>query len=105
MKKRRYLLCDALKRLWLAALLGSMQFPLCAQREYKTLNDGWKFLKGECIEASDSAFNDSGWESVNLPHTWNADAYAAKNYYRGPGWYRKSVVIPQVWAGKQVFLK
>lgn len=105
MKKQRYLLCDALKRLWLAALLGSMQFPLCAQREYKTLNDGWKFLKGECIEASDSAFNDSGWESVNLPHTWNADAYAAKNYYRGPGWYRRSVVIPQVWAGKQVFLK
>lgn len=105
MEKQIFFNCRGFLRLCLSFLLGSLFIPLCAQRACKTLNDGWKFLKGECVEASDSAFNDNGWTSVNLPHTWNTDAYTEKDYYRGTGWYRRSVVIPSAWQGKRVYLK
>lgn len=76
-----------------------------AQRESKTINDSWKFLKGECTTAADSAFNDSAWQSVHLPHTWNTDAYTTKDYYRGTGWYRRLISLPQAWKEKQIYLK
>lgn len=79
--------------------------PAHAQRETRTINDSWKFLKGECISAADSAFNDSQWADIHLPHTWNTDAYTEKDYYRGTGWYRRRITLPEDWEGKQVFLK
>lgn len=92
---------------WIAATTLSLLFlsPVQAQRESRTINDSWKFLKGECAAASDSAFNDAAWTSVHLPHTWNTDAYIEKDYYRGIGWYRRQISIPQNWKGKQIFLK
>lgn len=76
-----------------------------AQTATRTLNDGWKFLKGECPAAADSAFNDSEWADIHLPHTWNTDAYTEKDYYRGTGWYRRRIELPEDWQGKQIFLK
>lgn len=76
-----------------------------AQRETQTINDSWKFLKGECTAAADSVFNDSNWPTIHLPHTWNTDAYTEKDYYRGTGWYRRQLSIPKHWKGKQIFLK
>ena len=92
---------------WIAATTLSLLFlsSVQAQRESRTINDSWKFLKGECTAASDSAFNDAAWASVHLPHTWNTDAYIEKDYYRGTGWYRRQISIPQSWKGKQIFLK
>lgn len=86
-------------------LLGCISLKIQAQRENKTLNDSWKFLKGECTAAADSAFNDSTWVPVHLPHTWNTDAYTEKDYYRGTGWYRRQISLPQAWKGKQIFLR
>ncbi len=83
-------------------------FPLTfaqAQRESKTINEGWKFLKGTTTAAASSTYNDASWESVHIPHTWNTDAYTHKDYYKGIGWYRKRISIPQEWNGKQIFLK
>ena len=79
--------------------------PAHAQHETQTINDSWKFLKGECTTAADSAFNDSQWADIHLPHTWNTDAYTEKDYYRGTGWYRRRITLPKDWEGKQVFLK
>ena len=79
--------------------------PLHAQRETHSINDSWKFLKGECTAASDSAFNDSKWSDVHLPHTWNTDSYTEKDYYRGTGWYRRQISLPQSWKEKQIFLR
>ncbi len=79
--------------------------PAHAQHETQTINDSWKFLKGECTSAADSAFNDSQWADIHLPHTWNTDAYTEKDYYRGTGWYRRRITLPKDWEGKQVFLK
>lgn len=89
----------------LAIALGCMCLKAQAQRESKTLNDSWKFLRGECTAAADSAFNDHDWTSVHLPHTWNTDAYTEKNYYQGVGWYRRQLSLPQEWKEKQIFLR
>lgn len=87
------------------AFFAVMAMPVVAQRDVRTLNDSWKFQKGECAAAQDSAYDDSGWSAVHLPHTWNTDAYTVKEYYRGCGWYRRSVTLPEGWKGKRIFLK
>lgn len=93
-------------RKWALALMGLLfSFSALAGRDVRTLNDGWKFYKGECAEAIATDFDDNGWETVHLPHTWNADAYVVKNYYQGIGWYRRKVSVPSGWTGKQIFLK
>ena len=78
---------------WMAAVIISLFVlpPVHAQRQTQTINDSWKFLKGECTAAADSAFDDSKWTSIHLPHTWNTDAYTEKDYYRGTGWYRRQL--------------
>ena len=51
---------------WMAAVIISLFVlpPVHAQRQTQTINDSWKFLKGECTAAADSAFDDSKWTSI-----------------------------------------
>lgn len=107
MKRQR----NALEKRYVARMtltLLSLLFTLTTlaqQLQRKTLNDHWKFLKGECPAAADSAFDDHTWANIHLPHTWNTDAYTDKAYYQGIGWYRRSLVVPENWQDKQIFLK
>lgn len=91
--------------LFTAAFAAGTATEAQAQRETQTLNNGWKFLQGDCPAAADSALDDSAWTTVHLPHTWNTDAYTHKDYYRGPGWYRRRLTLPRGWKEKQIFLK
>jgi beta-galactosidase len=69
-------------------------------------NGSWKFIKGNISNASDINFNDSSWEKVTLPHTWNnLDGQDGGNYYRGPAWYRKSFNLPWSYSGRKVFIQ
>ena len=75
-----------------------------AQREAVDLTDGWKFIKQDV--KPDAAYD--SWESVSVPHTWNAQdgqVYNKDGYYRGPGWYVKDLDIPAAWKGKRVFIR
>ena len=77
---------------------------LMAQREITDLADGWKFIKQDA--APDAAY--AAWESVTVPHTWNAQdgqTYNKDGYYRGPGWYAKELEIPTAWKDKRVFIR
>lgn len=76
-----------------------------AQRQEKTINDGWRFMQQDVKGADQVGFNDKQWESVSVPHSWNSDAYTAKNYYRGVAWYRKMLFIPQTESDKQLFIR
>lgn len=68
-------------------------------REVISLNRSWKFTPG--YETKKNTFTE-----VNLPHTWNQDALAAKiNYYRGLGNYEKDIDIPANWQGKCIYLR
>ena len=56
-------------------------------------NSDWRFLRQNAEGAEKVAFDDSQWESVTLPHTWNASDYNVKTYYRGDAWYRKTFEV------------
>jgi beta-galactosidase len=51
-------------------------------------------------------FDDSTWQKVTLPHTWNNldGEDGGKNYYRGVGWYRRHLRIDRALAGRSFFL-
>ncbi|MBS1663720.1 MAG: beta-galactosidase [Bacteroidetes bacterium] len=71
--------------------------PIVSRATIKyTIDEGWEFRLGE----------DSRWERVDLPHTWNSrDAVDdIPGYYRGVGWYRKSLYIDSSAANKAVSL-
>ncbi len=55
-------------------------------------NVSWKFHLGGLEFAEVKNYNDSSWEDVNTPHTWNAkDPFNDDlTYVRGIGWYRKT---------------
>ncbi len=66
-----------------------------AQRMMKTINDGWDFRKD----------GEAQWRSVNLPHTFNLDAYSQRNYYQGKGEYRKKLSLAEIDPAKRYYLK
>jgi len=74
-------------------------------RHIETINDAWHFYKGN-IENPFSDDASRSWEKVTLPHSWNTqDILDDKDgYYRGEGWYTKTMKIPQIYENQQVFL-
>ena len=96
MKHIRIILC-------LTLLLAAAS---AAARVKYTVNDAWRFTKGSPYNAFLPAADDSAWEVVNIPHTWNAEDAVddVPGFYRGPAWYRKRIVLPADAADKQVYL-
>lgn len=86
-----------------------------SHRNMLNINSGWKFILEKNIgDAStvpaipQKAFDDSAWEQVSVPHTWNnLDGQdGGGDYYRGSGWYRKSVHLSSGdYSKKQVFIE
>jgi len=76
---------------------------LC-QRTTTTINEAWRFYRGDITTAMRASFNDKSWQVLNLPNSWNAqDANNTRNYYRGIGWYRKILSEP-VRQGEKYYL-
>jgi beta-galactosidase len=104
-------------------LLQSFSKPksITADRQ-QSLNNGWKFIKDSLISAEDTAFDDSKWRIVDLPHDWsiedlpgqqtakqigpfsiNSPGGGAMGYiFGGTGWYRKHFTIDSKNEGKKV---
>lgn len=87
-------------------------------RTYEYINSGWRFSKvGGLPEGrqTEPKSDDSGWELVELPHTWNAADCTgvsgrapeySEGYYRGAGCYRRKVKLPhEQYHGKHVFIE
>ncbi|WP_187261629.1 glycoside hydrolase family 2 TIM barrel-domain containing protein [Pontibacter beigongshangensis] len=68
-----------------------------------TINSNWLFWKGDTAEATRSV---NSWQPVYLPHTWNAQDVLddEPGYYRGTGWYKKTLYIPADWKDREVYL-
>jgi beta-galactosidase len=74
-------------------------------RESQRLDADWRFTLGDVSGAENPGFDDSGWQTVLLPHNWGwEDAQAGKEYYRGPGWYRRELAV-NARVGKRYFLR
>lgn len=73
-----------------------------------SLNEGWRFLKGEALGAERPDFDDSAWRALDIPHDWaiegpfdykhNPDAGGLPSY--GVGWYRKRFCLPASGQGR-----
>jgi beta-galactosidase len=101
--------------LWCAFALSS---PANAQaaaaqslRQTIDLSTGWRFRFGDAGEAPAApVFDDSAWEQVSVPHTWNRIGEyaltrgAATNNAQGVGWYRLNYQAPAAAPGKRQYL-
>src|SRR5690606_18403220 len=68
-------------------------------RIVQPLNENWRFVQDdELTETEALSTTADDWETVNLPHTWNAEDAAsleAEDYVRGLGWYRLEFPSPE----------
>lgn len=60
-----------------------------------SINHGWKFRSER----------DSLFEKINIPHSWNKDAYTTKNYFRGKGIYQRPLTVNAADDNRRYFLK
>jgi beta-galactosidase len=76
-----------------------------------SINFGWKFSKGDLPESAQPGYDDSSWESVDLPHDWaisgpfaplKSPGNTGKLPWQGEGWYRKSFDLPADAEGKRL---
>ena len=65
-----------------------------------TWNDGWLFSKEKGLPQAE-------WESVNLPHTWNAtDGQDGGNdYYRGTCYYTKKLALVDCQNAEEIYIE
>ncbi len=99
------------------------------QREVIYLKKGWKFTKGDIENAQNAKFDDTSWETVQVPHDWaisgpydkNNDIYTKTSKtgkvkvtmtgrtgalpFIGVGWYRNTFTAPALAKGKRLFIE
>jgi beta-galactosidase len=72
-------------------------------REIIPFDNGWRFWLGDEPSAKQINFDDSNWQTLNVPHDWsiegpvNPPPTGDKNsgyFTHGIGWYRKSFTTP-----------
>ena len=92
-------------------------FPVSAQalRETICFNPDWRFTKSDPPGAELPGFDDSRWETVSTPHSFNDtdtfDDWALPNLqgegsqWGGRTWYRKHFTAPENWRGKTVIIE
>src|SRR5919201_6077636 len=87
---------------------------LLLQRQTTSFDRDWRFHLGNVPGAQESAFNDSTWRTLDVPHDWsiegefseqNPAGVAGGALPGGIGWYRRSFVAPRLDSGKVVFVE
>src|SRR5258708_35715398 len=79
---------------------------LSAQPTLKqTINSNWEFHKGDISGFPAKNGPNIKWDKISLPHSWNTvDVKEDTGYYRGMGWYKKTIYAPASWQSKSVCL-
>jgi len=71
-------------------------------RQIINLQGKWNFAIGDNMEWSKPHFNDSNWEKIKVPARWEEEGYQG---YNGFAWYRISVVVPEDFKNRIVYLE
>ncbi len=74
-------------------------------RLIQNFNQSWKFKRADVTGAEATAFDDSSWGNVGLPHSFNLPNFLSTKFYVGYGWYRKHFTVPTSWSGKSVAIE
>ena len=91
---------DIYKSVILSAMILIL-FINAQAREVVTLQNGWKFAKGQNDNAWQINFDDSKWQSVSLPHDWaiaghfivDGDGNTGKLPWKGEGCTKRSLYL------------
>ncbi|MCS2956382.1 hypothetical protein NXX53_02635 [Bacteroides salyersiae] len=89
------------------SLLGMIL--LCCGISYATkvsITDNWKFTPSDSENFASSGLDDSKWQTVSIPHTWNDKDIIdeQRGYRRAASWYRKHLNIPLEMKGRKIVL-
>lgn len=110
---------------WLCSVVGALALlsisPMCSSAQMNSdamvrtsidLSQGWRFQFGDAPAAvTNSTFDDSQWQNVAIPHTWNrVGSYSLEpapetDVRRGTAWYRLKVDLPKDLKKKRQFLQ
>src|SRR6516225_5843673 len=86
-------------------------------RQEQPCNTGWRFkrqaspgaaIESEFVGAEKTDYDDTSWEQIVLPHTWDATAdnpFTVPHHFRGLGWYRRSFMLPSEWTGRRIAIR
>lgn len=97
-----------------AWVLAAVLFFLAgiASAEVVEFDFDWCFSKGDFATAMMPAFDDSAWQTLDVPHDWSAEGpfsaeYASGSGYApgGIGWYRKHFALDAADSGKRVVIE
>jgi beta-galactosidase len=70
--------------------------------ELQIVEGEWKFSKGDNMLWKDPGFNDSSWQTVKLPSSWEEHSnYTQDNVF---GWFRRNLAIPIDLQGKNIYI-
>jgi len=70
--------------------------------EFSIVEGVWKFSEGDDVLWKDPGFNDSSWQTVKLPSTWEEHSnYTQDNVC---GWYRRGLTVPADLQGKDIVI-
>ena len=93
---------------FLLTLLALVGFAYAHAGERFNFNAGWKVKVGADSKAFGTHCDDSGWECVTLPHSFNqseAFSRAISDLTDTVAWYRKSFRLPKGVRGKKYFIE
>jgi beta-galactosidase len=68
-------------------------------------NADWRFTLGDVPGAQSPDFDDAKWEAIGLPHSFSIPYFRAPSFYVGYGWYRKTLSLAAVPAGRRFSLE
>ncbi len=88
---------------------------MAQERDLYNFNLSWQFIKEDVADGQKPTLDDSKWERVSLPHTYNDDDtfdnfargghQGEADQFRGTVWYRKRFTISKKESGKRVFIE
>ena len=66
-----------------------------------SLSGIWKFTIGDDVQWSGTSYDDSDWDQINVPDTWEGQGY---NDYNGYAWYRKTFQVSSIPENSPVYM-
>ncbi len=108
--------CLMFASLFISVSLSAAKFetPKSNRTKYN-FNPDWKFIKENPADAQKTIFDDTKWETISCPHTFNDDDTfddymqgghkGESNQWRGTVWYRKHFKLDSKTKNKKVFIE
>jgi beta-galactosidase len=69
------------------------------------LNRDWRYFRGDCPGGDAPGLDDSAWEPIGLPHTFDLPYFRTPEFFVGCGWYRRRFKVDHNWRSRRLFLE